>query len=119
MDAGHGTMPAPQGRRDDLRPENDEAADGNGRTERRRHPEERAKRALLVPENPTSDKKLMLNIRVDSKTVVEWVNGHAKWKTPESTVAAAQNLMWKWWSRGVDLRRRVAEWAVHIIRDHD
>ena len=34
-------------------------------------------------------KKLMLGIRSDSKTVVDWVNGHAQLKTPESTIAAA------------------------------
>ena len=36
----------------------------------------------------------------------------------DGTVAAAQNLQWKWWSRGFDLRRRVADWAAHIFREH-
>ena len=70
----------------------------------------------LVLENPTSDKKLMLVISGDSKTV-DWVNGHAKLKTPDGTVAAAQKLTWRWWSRSVDLWRRVADWAVHIFRE--
>ena len=35
-----------------------------------------------------------------SKTVVDWVNGQAKLKTPNGTIAAAQNLLWKWWNRG-------------------
>ena len=29
----------------------------------------------------------MLEIRSDSKTIVDWVNGHAKLKTEESTIA--------------------------------
>ena len=32
-------------------------------------------------------------------------------KTPVSTVAAAQNLMWKCGAGGIDLRRRAADWA--------
>ena len=46
----------------------------------------------------------MLEIRSDSKTVVDWVNGRAKLKSPESTIAAAQNLLRKRWGRGVDQR---------------
>ena len=38
---------------------------------------------------------LMLEISGDCRTVVDWVNGHAKLNTPVKTVAAAQNLMWK------------------------
>ena len=61
----------------------------------------------------------MLGIKVDSKTVVGWVDGHAKLKLPESTNATVQNLRSKWWSRGVKLRGRVADWAVHIFREHN
>ena len=57
----------------------------------------------------------MQEIRGDSKTVVDWVNGLAKLKTPESTIATAQNLLWKWWNRGVDLH----DWAVHIFRERN
>ena len=46
-------------------------------------------------------------------------NGSAKLKTPDGTVVAAQNLMWKWWSRGVDLRRRVADWALHFFSEQN
>ena len=73
----------------------------------------------LVLEKPAGDKKLMQEIKGDSKTVVDWVNGLAKLKTSESTIATAQNLLWKWWNRGVDLQRRVADWAVHIFREHN
>ena len=73
----------------------------------------------LVPWKPTSDKRLTLEIRGDSKTVVDWVNGHAKVKSLESTITTAQNLLWRWWSRGVDLRRRVADWAVLIFREQN
>ena len=65
----------------------------------------------LVFEPPT------LEIAGDSKTVLHWLNGHAKKKTLDSTVAATQNQMWTWWSRGVALRRRVADRAVHIFRE--
>ena len=53
--------------------------------------------SLLEP--PTTDKGVMLGIRGDSKTVVDWIDGHAKMKTPDSdcTVAPAQNRMWDWW----------------------
>ena len=73
----------------------------------------------LVLETPAEDKKLMLEIRSDSKTTVDWVNGHAKLKTWASIIATAQNLLRKWCCRGVDLRRRVADRAVHIFREHN
>ena len=60
----------------------------------------------------------MMEIRSDSKTV-DWVNGHAKLKTWDSTVATAQNLLREWWGCGVDLGQRAAEWAVHIFREHN
>ena len=61
----------------------------------------------------------LLEIRVDSKTIVGWVNGHGKPKTWEITVATAQNLQWEWWVCEADLRQRVADWAVHIFREHN
>ena len=73
----------------------------------------------MVLEIPAEDKAPMLDIRGDSKTIVDWVNGHAKLKTWESTIATAQNLLWEWWGRGVDLRRCVADWTVHICREHN
>ena len=74
---------------------------------------------LSVLEKPAEDKKLMLEMRSVRKRIVDWVNGLAKLKTCESTIATAQNLLWEWWDRGVDLRRRVADWAVHIFREHN
>ena len=47
----------------------------------------------LVLAVPTEDEKLTLEIRGDSKTIVGWVNSHAKLKTKESTIASAQNLL--------------------------
>ena len=61
----------------------------------------------------------MLEITGDSKTSVDWVNGHAKLKTWKSTLATAQNLLWECWSRGVDLQRRMGDWAAHIFREHN
>ena len=64
-------------------------------------------------------RKLILEIRSGGKTVVDWVDGHTKLMTPDFTIAAAQNPLWKWWSRGFDLRRRVADMAVHIFCEHN
>ena len=49
--------------------------------------------------------------------MVDWVNGHAKLKSLESSIATAQNLLWKWWSRDVDPRRRVVDWEVQTFRE--
>ena len=50
---------------------------------------------------------------------MDWVRGHAKLGTWESTIATAKNLLQEWWSRGVDQRRSVADWALHIFREHN
>ena len=56
----------------------------------------------LVLEAPAEDMKLVLEIRGDGQTNVDWVSVHVKLKTWESTVATAQNLLQEWWRRGVD-----------------
>ena len=43
---------------------------------------------------------------------MDWVNGHAKLKTKESTVASVQILLREWWGREVDPRQRVTHWTV-------
>ena len=82
-----------------------------------------AKKQREVPplelEIPAEGKKLILEIQGDCKTSVDWVNGHAKFKTRESTVATTQNLPRQWQGRGVDLRQRTADWASHIFREHN
>ena len=75
--------------------------------------------APLAIETPAEDKKLILEIRGDSKTIVDWVNVHAKLITKESTIASVQNVLRDWWGRGVDLRQRVADWVSHIFREHN
>ena len=50
---------------------------------------------------------------------MDWVDGLAKLKTKDSTVVSVQNLLRQWWDRTVDLRQRVADWAVHILREHN
>ena len=74
---------------------------------------------LLELETPEEGKKLTLKIKGDCETIVNWVNGHAKVQTRESTVATTQNLPREWWSRGVDLRQWIADWATHIFREHN
>ena len=41
-----------------------------------------------------------LEIRGDCKTIVDWINGHAKLKTRECTMAKTQNLLRDWWAEG-------------------
>ena len=60
----------------------------------------------------------MLEVRRDSKTIVDWVNGHSKLKTKESTIASVQNILRDWWGRGAAFRQRVADWAIHIFFQH-
>ena len=62
-------------------------------------------------------KELALGIVGDCKTIVDWVKGHAKLTSRESTVATAQNPVREWWDRGVDLSQRIADWATHIFRE--
>ena len=62
---------------------------------------------------------LVLEVPAEDKTLVDWVNGHAKLKMKESTIASVQNLLREWWGRGVDLRKRVAVQAIHIFREHN
>ena len=58
---------------------------------------------------PVAGKLPTLEIKGDCKTIVDWVNGHAKMKTRVSTVEAIQNLLREWWGRGIRLRQRTAE----------
>ena len=59
---------------------------------------------------PVAGKLPTLEIKGDCKTIVDWVNGHAKMKARVSTVEAIQNLLQEWWGRGIRLRKRTAEW---------
>ena len=72
-------------------------------------------RDLLPPvpgENPT------LEIKGKNRTIVDWINGHAKMKTRIGAVEKAQNLLREWWCRGIRLRQRTANWVTHIFREH-
>ena len=46
--------------------------------------------APLVLEVPAQDNTLILEIRGDSKAIVDWVNGHSKRKTKEDTIASVR-----------------------------
>ena len=61
---------------------------------------------------------MQLEVRADSKMVVEWINGMAKQKTTVGAMEVAQEQLRQWWCRGVELCRRVDHWAVHIYREH-
>ena len=80
-----------------------------------------AKKQREVPplelEIPAEGKKLNLEIQGDCKTIVDWVNGHAKLKTRESTDYPEPSTAMV--GRGVDLRQRTADWASHIFREHN
>ena len=60
----------------------------------------------LVLGIPEAGKWPTLEIKGDCKTIVDWVNGHAKMKTKVAIVAATQNLLREWWGRGIRLRKR-------------
>ena len=60
-------------------------------------------------------KKLTLEIKGGSKSMVDWVNGHAKLKTRERTAATTQNLLREWWCRGVDQRQRTVDTTKKLI----
>ena len=68
---------------------------------------------------PVAGKLPTLEIKGDCKTIVDWVNGHAKMKAKVSTVEAIQNLLREWWGRGIRLRQRTAEWVTHTFREHN
>ena len=56
----------------------------------------------LELETLEAGKMLTLEIRVDCKTIVDWINSQAKLKRRRSTVANTQNLLRKWWGGGVN-----------------
>ena len=58
-------------------------------------------------------------IKGECKTIVDWVNGHAKLKTRVSTVATTHNLLREWWCRGIRLRQQTADWSTHVFREHN
>ena len=67
----------------------------------------------VVGERPTRE------IKGDNKTIVGWVNGHAKMKTRVRTVEIAQNFLRNWWGRKIRLRQRTGEWITHTFREHN
>ena len=73
----------------------------------------------LVLDIPGAGQRPTLEIRGDCKTIVDWINGHAKLKTRECTVEKTQNTLPGWWGRGVHLRQRTADWATHVFREHN
>ena len=73
---------------------------------------------VSVCEKPEAGKRPTLEIRGDCRTIVDWINGHAKLKTRECTVANAQNRLRDWWGGGVHIRQRTAELATDIFREH-
>ena len=73
----------------------------------------------MVLEPPANADGIELEIRSDSKTVVDWISGHANHASAVSYLGAAQEQLRDWWSRGVDVRGRVDDWAIHIFREHN
>ena len=95
LDTTYGTWTGLQGRRDDQLASDDEAVDWR-RNHRRKASKRRNQENLepLVLEAPAEDMKLVLGIKlVMVQTIVDWVSGHVKLKTWESTIATAQNLL--------------------------
>ena len=108
LDTANDTSCALEGRCDDRLADDDEAADGTPKEERWSIPSKKPREVdPMVLEPPTTAKGVEMEMRGDCKTVVDWINGHAKQKTPNKTLVAAQKQMRDWWSRGADLRRRL------------
>ena len=53
----------------------------------------KANETSLELEIPEEGKKRTLEIKGDCKTIVDWVNGHAKLKTRKSNVATTKNFL--------------------------
>ena len=66
-----------------------------------------------------SGQGIELVIRSDGKTVVDWINGKVKQKTPSRIIDNVQLQFMDWWRKGVDLSRRTGDWAVHVFREHN
>ena len=60
--------------------------------------------------------KLTLEIKGDNKTIVGWMNGHAKMNTRTGTVEKAQNLL-REWGRGMRSRHRTTDCDTHTFRE--
>ena len=70
---------------------------------------------LLKLKIPVAGKLPTLEIKGDSKTIVDWVTSCAKLKARVSTVEAIQNLLREWWGRGIRLQQRTAVWVTHTF----
>ena len=68
---------------------------------------------------PVPGESLTLEIKGDKKTIVDWMNGHAKMKTWFGTVEKAQNLLQIWWGRGIRLRQQTTDLVTHTLREHN
>ena len=73
----------------------------------------------LILDPPGTTEGIELVIRGDSKTVVDWINGKAKQKTPSRLIENIQLQLMDWWRKGVDLSRRTGDWAVHVFREQN
>ena len=73
----------------------------------------------LILDPPGNIEGIELAIRGDSKTVVDWINGKAKQKTPSRIIDNIQLKLMDWWKKGVHLSRRTGDWAVHVFREHN
>ena len=69
-------------------------------------------------ETPLPGESLTLEIHEDIRTIVDWMNGHAKKKTRIGTVEKAQNLLREWRGRAMLLRQRTTDWVTHTFREH-
>ena len=73
----------------------------------------------LTIDSPGTTEGIELVIRGDSKTVVDWINGKAKQKTPSRFIDNIQLQLMDWWRKWVDLSRRTGDWAVHVFREQN
>ena len=62
--------------------------------------------------------QLTLESKGDNKTIVDWVNGHAKMKTRIGTVEKVHNFLCEWCGRGIRLRQQT-DWVTHSFHEHN
>ena len=69
-------------------------------------------------ESPGRGEGIQVEIRGDSKMVLDWINGEVRQSSTGRAFGNVEKQMREWWGRAVNLRRREDDWTVHILREH-
>ena len=96
------------------------AADNTSGEETWRHPQRNAE--ISTPWFSSRWRILRSSNWLSGVTARPWWTGPTAAQSKKTTVDAvrsAQKQLRDWWDRGVDLRRRADDWAIHIFGEHD